>query len=339
MWELICHHDYRWGTIAADRSPWRSDGHSVGVTPLPGGGLRFTSPQSRVVIARKRDDAWSALGAIRIALVAGAEQGGGTVLHADGSFRLWFEGPYKVVAEVLGVRREFEIGTPPPGHPVNIHIEHDGVNGLSHSYWWEAPAVPAISAGGGKPLFAPGQVPAVGPEGVWIGSAVNDLARHFHGNIFSVQIWRRDPQTMIKTFIRRPMGPRVVDCWVEFTRRFNAAARDNPECAAWLSGALAHVRRDVEFRISQLNREDGEAFRELCVAYQRLWAAGKVASPEMQDLVRRLRDWLKSKRIYSAEDPDLAPIFENPCLETITGATGGLECDADAQTLLRAIIG
>jgi len=59
----------------------------------------------------------------------------------------------------------------------------------------------------------------------------------------------------------------------------------------------------------------------------------------MKDLAARLRDWLKSENLFSTDDPDILGVFENPCMKNLTGAVGGLDCDADAQTLLKAILG
>ena len=77
----------------------------------------------------------------------------------------------------------------------------------------------------------------------------------------------------------------------------------------------------------------------MCDAYQQLWSAGKVGSPEMQALMVKLRDWLKSEGIFSADDPALWRTLQNPCMAKFTGAAGGLDCDPDAQALIKAIIG
>jgi hypothetical protein len=74
-------------------------------------------------------------------------------------------------------------------------------------------------------------------------------------------------------------------------------------------------------------------------SYQMLWAAGKVGSPEMQELMVRLRDWLKNEGVFSSDDPDLQPVVDNPCIKKFGGLIGGLDCDADAQILLKAILG
>jgi hypothetical protein len=340
MWELICHHQYCWGTIAADRSPWHSDGYTSDVAPLPGeGGLRFSTPQSRVVIPRKDADAWRVMRAVRVEIVASSLQGGGTLIDADQSFRVRFDGPHKIVVEILGQASEFALGDLPLGNWVTFVFSHDGVNGLEYYWYYDLASGLGAGTGTGSPLNVPGQVPPVGPEGVWIGSRIGSPAGHLHGNIASVKIWRLDPQTMIKIFLKRPFTPPLLECWGNFIRKLKEASSKDPECAAWLARAVDEIHRDFAQRLSQKSPETIAKFREMCEAYQRLWSAGKVGSTEMQELVARLRDWLKSEHLFSADDPDLRPIFENPCIRILTGAVGGLECDADAQTLLKAILG
>lgn len=216
MWELICHHEYCWGTIAADRSPWQSDGIATAVTPLPGQpGLRFSTPQSRIVIPRREVDAWSSMRAIRVEIVASSLQAGGTVIDADRCFRVSFEGPRRLVVEILGQTFKEDIVDLPLGTWVYFNFEHDGVNQFTYGYFWSATvgAGSASGLGGGSPVNMPGMVPPVGPNGVWIGSHIGSPAKHLNGNIRSVKIWRLDPQIMKKNFAARPFPPPLVDCW------------------------------------------------------------------------------------------------------------------------------
>ena len=77
----------------------------------------------------------------------------------------------------------------------------------------------------------------------------------------------------------------------------------------------------------------------MCKAYQQLWSAGKVGSAEMRALMVKLRDWLKREGIFSADDPVLQRTLQNPCMAKFTAAAGDLNCDPDAQTLIKAILG
>lgn len=103
--------------------------------------------------------------------------------------------------------------------------------------------------------------------------------------------------------------------------------------------AIENVHLDVFKRLSQKTPETVAEFWSMLDRYQQLWAAGKVGSPEMQDLMVRLRDWLKDEGVFSIDDPHLQTVFDNPCVRKFGGLIGGLECDADAQALLRAMLG
>ena len=164
MLELICYHKYIWGTIAADRSRWHSDGFSNGVAPLAGGGLKFSTPQSRVVIPRRDGDPWGAMGALLVEIVASSLQGGGTIVDADGCFRVSFNGPQTIVVEILGHTLTVLIEGLPLGNWMNFSFWHDGVNQLDYGYGYEFAT--GGGSGGASPITLPGPVPPVGPQGV-----------------------------------------------------------------------------------------------------------------------------------------------------------------------------
>ena len=90
MWQLICDHRYEWADIAADRSPWGSNGISSSVTPLANvRALRFSSPASQIAIPRRPSDPWSSLDAIAVEVIARfLAQASGTLIDADNSFRV-----------------------------------------------------------------------------------------------------------------------------------------------------------------------------------------------------------------------------------------------------------
>ena len=127
MWELICHHEYCWGTIAADRSPWHSDGIASAVSPLPGGqvGLRFSSPQSGIAIPRRPNDPWGHIRALMFEIKARFAQGAGTVLDADNSFRIKLNNQ-RVIVELPG--RTYELADVPLGVWLHFSFSHDGFN-------------------------------------------------------------------------------------------------------------------------------------------------------------------------------------------------------------------
>jgi hypothetical protein len=339
MLELICYHQYIWGTIAADRSRWHSDGFPHGVTPLAGGGLKFSTSQSRVVIPRRDGDPWGAMGALRVEIVASSLQGGGTIVDADGCFRVSFNGPQTIVVEILGYTLNVLIDGLPLGNWVTFEFAHDGVNQLTFDYNFTLASGPGSGFGTGSPSNVPGQVPPVGPQGVWIGSQIGNPNKHLNGNVSSVKIWRLDPDSMVPPFLGRPFTPPFLKCWGDMIGKINQVAASDPECAAWWKDLIEQQRNQLVARLGQKSPDTLAELYQMCKAYQQFWSAGKVGSAEMQALMVKLRDWLKSEGIFSADDPALQRTLQNPCMAKFTGAAGDLNCDPDAQALIKAILG
>ena len=337
MLELICYHKYIWGTIAADRSRWHSDGFSNGVAPLAGGGLKFSTPQSRVVIPRRDGDPWGAMGALLVEIVASSLQGGGTIVDADGCFRVSFNGPQTIVVEILGHTLTVLIEGLPLGNWMNFSFWHDGVNQLDYGYGYEFAT--GGGSGGASPITLPGPVPPVGPQGVMIGNRIGSPSNHLNGNISSVKIWRLDPESMVPPFLGRPFTPPLLKCWGDMIEKINQAAARDPECAAWWKDLIEQQQNQLVARLGQKSPDTLAELYRMCKAYQQLWSAGKVGSAEMQALMVKLRDWLKSEGIFSADDPALQRTLQNPCMAKFVGAAGDLNCDPDAQALIKAIIG
>lgn len=339
MWQLICHHEYGWGSIPADRSPWRSDGLAVDVNPLPGEvGLRFSTPNSRVVIPRRQGDPWGVLRGIYVEMTARYFQGGGTLIDADQSFRIRFNASGHIIIEALGQEFDYGMGDVPAGAWIAFSFGHNGFNEAQGSYAFNFPDGDS-TAGETGPRPAIGQISGVGPEGVWIGSRIGAPAAHLNGDIARLKIWRIDPDHIIKTFLGRPFTPSLLECWGQFIRKINESFASHPECAVWLVQNFSQMQDHFLQMLARKSPEKIAEFWAMCAAYQDLWKAGKVGSPEMQALVTRMRDWQKAERLYLPDDPDFKHVFENPCIKTLTAGLPMLDCDADAQALLGALLG
>jgi hypothetical protein len=342
MWDLICDHQYIWGTIAADRSRWHSDGFSYDLAPVAGGGLNFSTPNSRVVIPRRNGDPWGSMGAIRVEIVASRQWGDGTIIDADGCFRLSFAGLHAgvqgIVIEILNQTFTMVVPTSPPSE-TKIVISHDGVNQFSGNY---TGGLPHGGGGGGimtGPVTVPGQVPPVGPQGIWIGNRIGSPNNYLNGNISSVKIWRADPQAIPTTFIGRPFTPPELKCWGDLIGKIGTMGASDPVCARWLKDLIEQQQGLLVQRLGQKSPSTLADFYKMCAAYQKLWSAGKVGSAEMQSLMVQLRDWLKNEGIFSADDPGLRETLQNPCMAKFTGTAGSLDCDPEAQALIKAILG
>ncbi len=337
MWELICHHEYCWGTIAADRSPWHSDGTPSTVAPLPGGqiGLHFSSPQSQIAVPRRPNDPWGYIRALIVEIQA-RFQGAGTVIDADGSFRIRVDGQGSVFMDILG--ETYNLAQVPFGVWLHFSFRHDGMNQLGWGFdSWVLPDGGGGGAGGGG--IKPGQVPGLGPKGILIGNRIGAPSQHLTGDIASVKIWRSNPNTISDGFLDRPFTPGLADCWAEFFRKLKEAPRRDPECAYWLANFVRAFQANLLAQISQMSADKIAEFKEMGREYADLWRAGKVGSPEMQALAKKMRDWLKAEGLLSLDDPDLLAELNNPCLKKLIKLLPSLDCDPDFQALIKAILG
>ena len=280
--------------------------------------------------------------AVHVEITASSSQTGGTIIDADGSFRVSFEGPQRIVVEILGFTFKEDISNLPLGAQVGFQFTHDGMNQFTYGYGWQAVVGPDSLAGvgGGSAINMPGQVPPVGPKGVWFGNRITDPAKHLTGDISSIKIWRLNPRTMDINFASRPFPPPLVDCWTDFLNKVRDATAQDPECGAWLKATVENLYSGALQRLSQKSPEKLAEFWSMLAQYQELWKAGKVGSPEMQDLMMLVVDWLKGEGILSLDDPNVKSMFENPCSKKIVQAIGDAgQCDADARKLIETIAG
>jgi hypothetical protein len=335
VWELICDHRYQWGTIAADRSPWHSDGIASNVSPLPGqAGLRFASPQSRVAVPRKPGDPWSLLGGITVEITARLAQPTGTLVDAHQSFRMSLVGGV-LTGAIPG--QQISGAAIPVGRWVRMTFNQGGFNTIGCGF----ETLDGIGGEGGAALslIPYSRVPPAGSAGLLIGGRIGDPSQRFTGDIASVRIWRLDPRSMQNGFLGRPLDPALSDCWGEFLRKLKEALRNDPECADRLRNILAVFQQNFQQALAQKSTAKIDEFRQLCREYRELWRAGLVGSAQMQALAARLRDWLKAEGLFSLDDPDFRPIAEHPCLKKLTGLLPSLDCDPQVQALIQAILG
>jgi hypothetical protein len=338
VWELICHHEYCWGTIAADRSPWHSDGIASGVQPLPGNqvGLKFSAPQSQIAIPRRPNDPWGHIRSLIVEIQARFIQAGGTVIDADNSFHVRLDNQGVVIVELAG--HTYNLAQIPLGVWHHFSFHHDGFNQFGWGFHnWTLPDGSGGGAGGGG--VTSGQVSGVGTKGILIGNRIGAPNQHLTGDIALVKIWRHDPKSMQKEFLTRPLDPATAKCWAEFIRKLNEWVRAHPECVEWFNATLGGFEDEFFSALAQKSQDKIDEFHKMCLEYSDLWRAGKVGSLEMRALLVRFRDWLKAEGLLSLDDPDLQRRFDNPCLTKLVEALPGLDCDPEFQALIAAILG
>ena len=181
MWELICHHRYCWGTIAADRSVWRSDGQSFGVQPLTDHiGLHFPGPQSRIVVPRT--EPWLSLTGIRVEIVTRLADTEGWLIDGGDAFGLHLNQGL-LIGRGFGRDVINTLDSPlaiPTEQWIRLTFEHNGFNAMA-LFINDALAAtsPVINA-----------IPGAGPQGVVIGNGIGTTLGYLRGDIESVKVWR-----------------------------------------------------------------------------------------------------------------------------------------------------
>ena len=330
MWELICHHRYCWGTIAADRSVWRSDGQSFGVQPLTDHiGLHFPGPQSRIVVPRT--EPWLSLTGIRVEIVTRLADTEGWLIDGGDAFGLHLNQGL-LIGRGFGRDVINTLDSPlaiPTEQWIRLTFEHNGFNAMA-LFINDALAAtrPVINA-----------IPGAGPQGVVIGNGIGTTLGYLRGDIESVKVWRIDPRAMQREFLARPLDPAVAECWNEFLRSLRHALRNNPDCARSLADTLAGLTNGFERALAQKDQHDIDEFSKICDEYRKLWRAGLIDSAQMQELAARLRAWLIAKGLFNPDDLALQQLPDDPCFQLILKQLSPLTCDPQLMVLLKAFAG
>ena len=330
MWELICHHRYCWGTIAADRSVWRSDGQSFGVQPLIDHiGLHFPGPQSRIVVPRT--EPWLSLTGIRVEIVTRLADTEGWLIDGGDAFGLLLNRGL-LIGNGFGRDVINTLDSPlaiPTEQWIRLTFEHNGFNAMA-LFINDALAAtsPVINA-----------IPGAGPQGVVIGNGIGTTLGYLRGDIESVKVWRIDPRAMQREFLARPLDPAVAECWNEFLRSLRHALRNNPDCARSLADTLAGLTNGFERALAQKDQHDIDEFSKICDEYRKLWRAGLIDSAQMQELAARLRAWLIAKGLFNPDDLALQQLPDDPCFQLILKQLSPLTCDPELMVLLKAFAG
>jgi hypothetical protein len=330
MWELICHHFYCWGTIAADRSAWGSNGQSYGVQPLTDHiGLHFPGPQSRIVIPPTQP--WFTLTGIRVEIVAKLGDTEGWLIDGGESFGMHLN---RGLLIARGFQRDVinTYDSPlsvPLDQWVRLTFEHNGFN-LMALFVDDALAAT-------RPILH--AIPGVGPQGVTIGNGGGLPGGNVRGDIESVKVWRIDPRAEEREFRARPLDPATAKCWDEFIRALREALRAHPECARWLFDTIEDQKSGVMQALAKEDQRDIDEFIKMTEQYRELWRAGLLDSPQMLELAVRFHAWLTAKGLIDRNDPRFRQIADDRCMQLFLKLLPSLECDPQVMALLKAFAG
>jgi Concanavalin A-like lectin/glucanases superfamily len=335
MWELICDQRYRWGTIAADRSGWRSDGVPTNVAVGDGGfGIRFViDPGTRSHIAIPRKKPWDTLEGIRIEIIVRLTDPSGTLISGHNSFGIYMPGPEMIVAEAGGdsINNQITGVIPPHGPWINITFEHNGLNAM-------ALYVEGQVAASGPAAHA---IPGVGPLGVSIGGPTVTSAGQdtLSGTIASVRIWRIDPRSMNRGLLTRPIGPHVAQCWADFLHSIRDALHGDTDCSAWLNAQVGQIIANVTNALRNMPQSKANECCALGREYALLWQAGSIDTSQMRDFMSRFRAWFSQNGVTIVDQQQAQTLLDSPCFQKVLGHMKVPTCDPQIVALIGALVG
>jgi hypothetical protein len=352
LWELICHHTYKWNGLPIDLSYYDNHGKLVGLTEdkfLPdgiapkSGAWRFVQHANQVRVPLGA--AWSPLVALRIEVTArltDPSTASQTLIEGDNSFSLFvatqalcafFRGKsiypgvtgdgvntYKDGLDFPGYRVPF-------GKWVNIVFMHDGFSQMRLYVDGEPVTLPRSALSG---------IPPVGPNGVSIGNSI-DGNSVFGGDIDEIKIWRLDPRSMSRQFLDRPFDKATADCWTRYVQSMRAAFVKYPDCAKQLvDGIEAALDRWLRAVCAQ-GPETRQRFDEVRERYAILWREGNLAGPEMRTLLDDWCVWLRLVGIAPEGDDTFAALEQSECWKLIQRELAGIDCDPEAMALVKLL--
>ena len=349
MWELICHHTYKWQGRPVDISRYNNSAEATGGIFLAdgavagSGALRFVAPNGRVRIFS--GPAWSPLGAIKVELtvrLTDPSTGFQTIIEADNSFSVfvvnqmlfaYFVGkPIYPGLNTHGLNTfQDAIGSPgyrvPFGKWIVVTFWHDGF-GLMQLLVDGVPVTVARAVSDG--------VPAVGARGVSVGNNL-DGGAPFGGDIDEVKVSRVDPSANLRRFLARPADQSTIECWERFSAALDAALAKYPDCGLKLDVDFTAILDRLTRAILGKGPETRQRFLAVQREFDRLWRAGEIDGAKMQALFADWTAWLRLVGISVESDPGLQAFQNSDCMKLLLGEIDKLDCDPKYMALLSLI--
>ena len=337
MWQLICHHTYKFAGCAVDLSPFRNDGtKSASAKYLPdgrtskNGSLRFENQTDRVTVGA--NPSFTSLGAIKLDAVARIDAGKAAVrilAHGDQSFAFGIDADGFLTARIFG-------GSPfcksarkvPTRRWMDVGMTFDGIGLLEVT-------VDGNLAGN---LTIPAGVPNVVGRGLAIGNA------HDHpnggplwGEIDDIQLWRYHPNSILDQFCTRPIDEATARCWMELLIDIRRAFVLDLECAQALRIQIKTVMDHALHATVGLSTSRRRELLQLLQKYLDLWSADDLSGAEMETVIKKLSALLKAAGFDLAADPDAVALAHSVCLGKLQGLVGGIDCDAGFASFLQLV--
>jgi hypothetical protein len=349
MWELICHHTYKWAGRPVDISRYDNPAEASGGIFLAdgvakgSGALRFFSPNAHVRVYP--GVAWNPLGAIKVELTVRLTEpstNSQTLIEGDSSFGV-FVSEEKLFGYFVGKSiypgmnsdglNTYQDGVAFPGYRVPygkwvvLTFVHDGFSQM-RLYADGVPVTVARSVLAG--------VPPVGPAGISIGNGLNGGAP-FGGDIDEVRVWRVDPYAGIRQFVARPADKATIACWERFSESLDKALAKYPDCAIKLDADFVAILGRLARAILDKGPETQQRFFDFRKEFDRLWRAGRIGGPEMSKLFADWITWMRLVGISIETDPGVQAFQNSTCLKLLLAETGQCTCDPKYNALLKLI--
>jgi hypothetical protein len=368
MWELICHHTYRWAGLPVDLSYYDCHGEAQNVAFLPdgvapdSGAVRFSGPQSRIWIRFDQDErkslAWRPLVGIKVEATvrmnAPSSQAylphelswPGTLIAGDTAFSFTIRGTL-LFATFRG-KSTWPLQTTdgidsysdtlnsqpynvPIGQWVTLGFVHDGLDTMELLVNGQVIARRTGLLAG---------VPGVGPGGVSIGNSADNQPNYLNGDIDEIKVWRLDPHAMRRQFLSRPVNDATADCWERFLRCLYEALGRHPDCARFFRSSLPTTLDRLRRTIVGKGPETRARYAQACEKYAELWQAGKIDGPEMAQLLVDWCTWQRLVGISIEDDPEFQELVQLPCFEQMLAELrqcATLDCDPQLIAFLRLV--
>ena len=345
MWQLICHHTYKYEGCAIDLSPFHNDGIPIDKDYLkdgqsPGSGcLRFESQTARVIV--KADARWTGLGAVKVEAVARVDAGKNAVrivALGDESFAFGIDADGYLYAALFGAtqRCRSDAAAAPDGraHVVrtgrwtSLGMEYDGIGMLTLT----------IDGRQVGRAISPVALHNVTGRGLAIGNA------HDHagggpllGEIDEIQVWRYHPNSVPDQFYGRPIDDTTAECWENLEISIQQALSRDPDCAQELrlaiQGAVQRALRKAVVMAPPVRKQ----LLKLLQRYLDLWQTGDIAGSKMRTVVRKLANLFRANGIDFTADQQFGAFTQSTCLRDILAGLSGIDFDPQFIGLLGLI--
>ena len=349
MWELICHHTYKWQGRPVDVSRYNNPAETAGGVfsadgIAPGSGAwRFVKSNAHVHVPP--GPGWSPLGAIKVELTVRLTDPSAypqVLIQADQSFGVFvkhqilfgfFVGNSIYPGMTSDGFNTFQDGMDSPGYRLpfgawtTITFHHDGASQMR----LYADGVPVTVA---RPILA--AVPPVGPKGVSIGNGLGG-GMPFGGDIDEVKVWRVDPNTEFLDFIARPMDRPTIDCWARFRDDLARALAQHPDCARKLDADFTALLHQLAQAVRAKGPESQQRLADVQKEFRRLWQQGRLNGPEMTRLINDWLTWLRLVGGPGTSDSAVLAFQQAPCLQLLLGELKIPDCDPQLAALLQLV--